>query len=74
MFPFAILLTIFFCFVVKADKLIWALLIGVPVFAFLLALLVYVICIPIAFIVASRITSKVGAHDRHLKTVIREVS
>ena len=72
--PLAVLLTIFFLFVVKADKLILALLLGVPVFTFGLALIVYAVCIPIAWIVASRILGRAPHKDRRLRTVIREVS
>jgi hypothetical protein len=72
--PLGLLLTVLFIAVTKADKLILALLIGVPVFTVALALVVYVCCIPLAWIVARRIVGKSGRGDRHLKTVVREVS
>ena len=72
--PLGILMIVFFLAVTKADKLILALLLGVPVFTFGLALIVYAVCIPIAWIVASRILGRAPHKDLRLRTVIREVS
>jgi hypothetical protein len=72
--PIALLWTILFLILVKPDKWILAILLGVPVFSVGLALVVYAVCIPIAGIVASRITGKVTGRERGLRTVIREVS
>jgi len=74
LFPLALLLTVFFIVFVKADKMIWALLVGVPVFTIGLAILVYVCCIPIGLVVASRVQGKSGSKSKALKTVLREVS
>ncbi len=74
MAPIGLFLIIFFSIVTRADKVIWALLVGVPLFTFLLALLIYVACIPISWAVAARIKRKAGPGQRGLKTVRREVS
>jgi hypothetical protein len=74
LFPLALMLAVFFIVFVKADKLIWALLLGVPVTAFALALVIYVMCIPIAWLHARRIKNLAGPKDRRLKTILREVN
>jgi hypothetical protein len=72
--PLAILLGAFFIAVIKADKLILALLIGVPVMAVVCDVVLYVLFIPIAWLRASSIKSKVDSGNRRLKLVVREVS
>jgi hypothetical protein len=72
--PIALALLVFFIAVTKADKLVWAILLGVPVFTFGLVLIVYVLCIPLALIAGRRIREKGGSRKGGLKTVIREIS
>jgi hypothetical protein len=74
MLPIATLLIAFFIVFVKADKLVWAILIGVPVFTVAFALLIYAVCIPIGLYVGARVRARNKKKSRLLKTVLRQVS
>lgn len=74
LFPLGLFMTVFLLVVTKPDKRVWAVLIGMPVFTFGLALMLYVACIPIALIAGNRIRSKKGPGSRGLKFVVRDIS
>jgi hypothetical protein len=75
LFPLALLLTVFFVAVTRADKMVWALLLGVPVFTVALDLIIYALAVPVALVVAGVIKARPGNQgERRLKTIRREVS
>lgn len=74
LFPLGLFMTALLIAVTKPDKLVMALLIGMPVFTFGLALIFYAACIPIALIAGNRIRGKRKAGSRGLKFVVREIS
>jgi hypothetical protein len=73
-FPIALLLAVFFALVTRRDKLILALLIGVPVFTVAVDVVLYVVCIPVVWVIARQIKGSAEGRGRNLKVVRREVS
>jgi hypothetical protein len=72
--PLALLLAVFFVVVTKRDKLLLAFLLGVPVGTVALDVVLYVVCIPVVWVIALQIKGSAEGRGRNLKMVRREVS